>query len=89
MTQTVEVADIEKTHKNAIAELVQTACKFESHIEIESEGKNINANESYGDYGIWLEKGMEVSISAKGTEKGSSRLYQPVLNKQCRMCNVM
>ena len=42
MTQTVEVADIEKTHKNAIAELVQTACKFESHIEIESEGKNIN-----------------------------------------------
>ena len=35
MTQTVEVADIEKTHKNAIAELVQTACKFESHIEIE------------------------------------------------------
>ena len=36
MTQTVEVADIEKTHKNAIAELVQTACKFESHIEIES-----------------------------------------------------
>lgn len=39
MTQTVEVADIEKTHKNAIAELVQTACKFESHIEIESEGK--------------------------------------------------
>ena len=43
MTQTVEVADIEKTHKNAIAELVQTACKFESHIEIESEGKNINA----------------------------------------------
>ena len=50
MTQTVEVADIEKTHKNAIAELVQTACKFESHIEIESK-------ESYGDYGIWLEKG--------------------------------
>ena len=59
MTQTVEVADIEKTHKNAIAELVQTACKFESHIEIESEGKNINAKSlmTYGDYGIWLEKG--------------------------------
>ena len=60
MTQTVEVADIEKTHKNAIAELVQTACKFESHIEIESEGKNINAKSL---------KGMEVSISAKGTDE--------------------
>lgn len=48
MTQTVEVADIEKTHKNAIAELVQTACKFESHIEIESEGKNINAKSLMG-----------------------------------------
>ena len=55
MTQTVEVADIEKTHKNAIAELVQTACKFESHIEIESEGKNINAKSLMGI--IWLEKG--------------------------------
>lgn len=57
MTQTVEVADIEKTHKNAIAELVQTACKFESHIEIESRRKKYQRKESYGDYGIWLEKG--------------------------------
>ena len=48
MTQTVEVADIEKTHKNAIAELVQTACKFESHIEIESEGKNITQRVLWG-----------------------------------------
>ena len=29
MKQTVEVADIEKAHKNPIAEIVQTACKFE------------------------------------------------------------
>ena len=50
MKQTVEVADIEKAHKNPIAELVQTACKFESHIELEK---------SYGYYGIWLEKGNE------------------------------
>ena len=67
MTQTVEVADIEKTHKNAIAELVQTACKFESHIEIESEGKNINAKSLMGIMAFGLKKGMEVSISAKGT----------------------
>ena len=67
MTQTVEVADIEKTHKNAIAELVQTACKFESHIE--SEGKNINAKSLMGIMAFGLKKGMEVSISAKGTDE--------------------
>ena len=32
MTKTIEVTDIEKTHKNPVAELVQTACKFDSHI---------------------------------------------------------
>ena len=41
MTLTVEVADIDKKHKNPIAELVQTACKYDSHIEIIGNGKNI------------------------------------------------
>ena len=40
MTELVKVADINKAHKNPIAELVQIACKFDSHIEIEGEGKN-------------------------------------------------
>ena len=43
MTETINVANIDKVHKNPIAELVQTACQFESHIDISSEGKNINA----------------------------------------------
>ena len=68
MTQTVEVADIEKTHKNAIAELVQTACKFESHIEIESEGKNINAKSLMGIMAFGLRDGMSVTISAEGND---------------------
>ena len=46
MTELVKVADINKAHKNPIAELVQIACKFDSHIEIEGEGKNINAKAS-------------------------------------------
>ena len=41
MTETINVANIDKVHKNPIAELVQTACQFESHIDISSEGKNI------------------------------------------------
>lgn len=41
MTELVKVADINKAHKNPIAELVQIACKFDSHIEIEGEGKTL------------------------------------------------
>lgn len=69
MTQTVEVTDIEKGHKNPIAELVQTACKFESHIEIESEGKNINAKSLMGIMAFGLRKGMTVNISASGSDE--------------------
>lgn len=69
MTQIVEVADIEKAHKNPIAELVQTACKFESHIEIESGGKNINAKSLMGIMAFGLKQGMKVSISAEGSDE--------------------
>ena len=69
MTELVKVADINKAHKNPIAELVQIACKFDSHIEIEGEGKNINAKSLMGIMAFGLKKGMEVSISAKGTDK--------------------
>lgn len=56
MTETINVANIDKVHKNPIAELVQTACQFESHIDISSEGKNINAKSLMGDYGIWIKR---------------------------------
>ena len=72
MTQTVEVADIEKTHKNAIAELVQTACKFESHIEIESEGKNINAKSLMGIMAFGLKQGIEVKVIADGSDENEA-----------------
>ena len=63
MKQTVEVADIEKAHKNPIAELVQTA------FEIESEGKNINAKSLMGIMAFGLKKGMMVSVSATGSDE--------------------
>ena len=69
MTQTVEVADIEKAHKNPIAELVQTACKFESHIELEGDGKNINAKSLMGIMAFGLKKGMKVCVSATGSDE--------------------
>lgn len=69
MTETVKVADIEKVHKNPIAELVQIACKFDSHIEIESEGKNINAKSLMGIMAFGLKDGMAVTISATGNDE--------------------
>ena len=48
MTELVKVADINKAHKNPIAELVQIACKFDSHIEIEAKE---NIMQSLMDYG--------------------------------------
>ena len=65
MTETINVANIDKVHKNPIAELVQTACQFESHIDISSEGKNINAKSLMG---FGLRDGMSVTISAEGND---------------------
>ena len=72
LRQTVDVADIDKTHKNAIAELVQTACKFESHIEIESEGKNINAKSLMGIMAFGLKEGSEVKVTATGSDESNA-----------------
>ena len=43
MVQVVEVGKIESTYSNPVAELVQTACKYESHITVQEGGKYINA----------------------------------------------
>lgn len=69
MVQLVEVADINKTHANPVAELVQTACKFESHITIQSEGKYINAKSLMGMMAFGLREGMQVEISADGKDE--------------------
>lgn len=68
MTESIKVANIEKVHKNPIAELVQTACQFESHIDISTEGKNINAKSLMGIMAFGLKEGMDVTISAEGDD---------------------
>jgi len=68
MTETINVANIDKVHKNPIAELVQTACQFESHIDISSEGKNINVKSLMGIMAFGLRDGMSVTISAEGND---------------------
>ena len=73
MTETINVANIDKVHKNPIAELVQTACQFESHIDISSEGKNINAKSLMGIMAFGLRDGMSVTISAEGNDADNNQ----------------
>lgn len=68
MTKRVEVSNLEKNHKNAIAELVQKACKYESHIELIGDGKNINAKSLMGIMAFGLHDGMKVDVRAEGPD---------------------
>ena len=62
MIAMVEVADINNAYGNPVAELVQTACRFDSHITVSNDGKYINAKSG-------LKKGMQVEISADGADE--------------------
>ena len=64
MVQSVVVANIDKAYNNPVAELVQTACKFESHITVQTDGKFINAKSLFG-----LREGMEIEVSVEGTDE--------------------
>ena len=68
MTKRVEVSNLENKHKNAIAELVQKACKYESHIELVGNGKNINGKSLMGMMAFGLHDGMKVDVCAEGAD---------------------
>ena len=73
MTELVKVADINKAHKNPIAELVQIACKFDSHIwRIEGQRKNINAKSLMGIMAFGLKEGIEVKVTATGSDESNA-----------------
>ena len=55
-----------------IAELVQMACKYDSHIEIEGEGKNINAKSLMGIMAFGLKEGIEVKVIADGSDENEA-----------------
>ena len=68
----MKVADSDKTHKKPMAELVQIACKYDSHIEIEGEGKNINAKSLMGIMAFGLKEGIEVKVIAAGSDENEA-----------------
>ena len=69
MVQVVEVGKIESTYSNPVAELVQTACKYESHITVQEGGKYINAKSLMGMMAFGLKSGMRVEVSADGVDE--------------------
>ena len=66
MIAMVEVADINNAYGNPVAELVQTACRFDSHITVSNDGKYINAKSLMGMMAFGLKK---VEISADGADE--------------------
>ena len=52
-----------------VAMLVQVASQYDSNIYVECGTKRVNAKSIMGIMAFGLKKGMEVSISAKGTDE--------------------
>ena len=65
MDKTVSVSGIGE-YKNPISQLVQTACKYDSHI---SGTKSINAKSLLGVMAFGLKDGMEVNIKVEGNDE--------------------
>ncbi len=63
------VSNVEKEHKNPIAELVQVACQFDSEITLVSQEKRINAKSIMGIMAFNPSKGMSVNIVANGRDE--------------------
>lgn len=72
MKKTIVVADISEKYGNPLAELVQTACQFESEIYITSQNKKINAKSIMGIIAFNPNQGMEVDLLAEGKDEAEA-----------------
>lgn len=63
------VSDVNKTHDNPIAELVQVACQFDSNIVLENDNRKINAKSIMGIMAFNPAQGMAVNIVADGSDE--------------------
>lgn len=72
MKKKIVVADISEKYGNPLAELVQTACQFESEIYIASQNKKINAKSIMGIIAFNPNQGMEVDLLAEGKDEAEA-----------------
>ncbi len=68
----VVVSDVNKKHKNPIAELVQVACRFDSNITLVSEDRRINAKSIMGIMAFNPSNGMTIHIEAEGEDESEA-----------------
>ena len=68
MDKTVSVSGIGE-YKNPISQLVQTACKYDSHISLESGTKSINAKSLLGVLSLGIMGGTDIRIIADGSDE--------------------
>ena len=68
-TKEVVVSNIAKGHSNPVAELVQTACHFDSEIILESNNRRIKAKSIMGIMAFNPSEGMTVNIIATGSDE--------------------
>ncbi len=67
--KTVTVGSPSKEKISPIAKLVQLACQFESVIYLENGTCKVNAKSIMGMMALTLDKGMQVTIYADGTDE--------------------
>lgn len=65
----IVVSDVSEKHDNPIAELVQVACQFDSHITLESNNRRINAKSIMGIMAFNPSSGMSVNIITDGEDE--------------------
>ena len=67
--KTVTVGSPSKEKISPIAKLVQLACQFESAIYLENGTRKVNAKSIMGMMALTLDKGMQVTNYADGTDE--------------------
>ena len=65
----IVVSNLVKGYKNPIAELVQTACKYDSEILLENNNRKINAKSIMGIMAFNPREGMVIDIITSGSDE--------------------
>ncbi len=65
----VKLRDLESVYANPIAELVQSACRFDSDIHILQNGKDINAKSIFSTMKLNLMEGDMIEVTASGNDE--------------------
>ncbi len=68
----VVVSNVAEKHDNAVAELVQTACQYNSEIILESDNKRINAKSIMGIMAFHPIEGTTIHIVADGNDESEA-----------------